>query len=96
MRNFAPSSQARVVKLVDTLSSGGSASRCAGSSPVPGTKKGFWIISEAFFGYSPYSPYSSRIKHKSPSLLVKTISSLLVKIVFYNNKFLYCETVSRY
>jgi hypothetical protein len=29
---------ARVVKLVDTLSSGGSASWCAGSSPVPGTK----------------------------------------------------------
>jgi hypothetical protein len=30
---------AQVVKLVDTLSSGGSAVRCAGSNPVLGTKK---------------------------------------------------------
>ena len=29
---------ARVVKLADTLDLGSSAERCAGSSPVPGTK----------------------------------------------------------
>lgn len=36
---FAAPNDAQVAKLVDALSSGGSAARCAGSNPVLGTEK---------------------------------------------------------
>ncbi len=37
------SASARMAKLVDALVSGASAERLAGSSPVPGTKRGIWL-----------------------------------------------------
>lgn len=40
-----------MAKLVDAPSSGGGAARCAGSSPVPGTKKRLKIISDVLFFY---------------------------------------------
>lgn len=41
-KNYICTPVARMVKLVDTLVSGASAHKLAGSSPVPGTKRFFF------------------------------------------------------
>lgn len=41
---FAIPKNARVVELVDTLSSGGSAERCGGSNPLARTKTRCWNV----------------------------------------------------
>ncbi len=63
---------AQVVKLVDTLSSGGSSARCAGSSPVLGTSKDD-CLNRLFYGIDSIS-FLAALNGSNPPLTAVSIS----------------------